>query len=183
MMGDIKRIIGTCIPSNMEDNPWKEDAEITKVPFSSRLEKKQKRDEDKFVSFLNLFKTLNVNLPLIELIEKVPKYAKFLKEMMARRKKIKVLQKLEDPVSFTIPIEIGNIHFNRALCDLGASINLMPLSIFEKLRLRNLRTTQITLQVAEMSLIHLKGVLKDVLFKVRDSIIPIDFVVLDFKKD
>ncbi|KAA3453202.1 Retrovirus-related Pol polyprotein from transposon opus [Gossypium australe] len=74
----------------------------------------------------------------------------------------------------TIPIEIRSIHFNRALFDLGASINLMPLSIFEKLKLRNLKNTKITLQLANKSLVHPKGVLEDVLVKVH---------ILDFEED
>ncbi|KAA3483922.1 Integrase, catalytic core [Gossypium australe] len=130
-----------------------------------------------------MFKTLNVNLPLIELIEKVLKYSNFLKEMMARRNKISVIisrqvpRKLKDPGSFSISIEIGSIHFNKALCDLGATINLMPLSIFQKLGLGDIKTTQI------MSLVRPKGVLEDVLIKVQSFIIPADFVVLDFEKD
>ncbi|KAA3462881.1 acidic leucine-rich nuclear phosphoprotein 32 family member B-like [Gossypium australe] len=127
MIGDIKRQIGTVIPRNTKDNPWREETEPeseevitpatetekevtkdsagTKIPFPSILEEKQRRDEDEFVSFLNMFITLKVNLPLIELIEKAPKYANFSKEILARRKKLKVPQKLKDPGSFTIPIE------------------------------------------------------------------------------
>lgn len=56
--------------------------------MASWLEEK-KWDEDEFVSFLHLFKSLNVNLPLIDLIEKVPKYAKYPKEMMSRSRKMK----------------------------------------------------------------------------------------------
>ncbi|KAA3466268.1 UPF0746 protein [Gossypium australe] len=141
------------------------------------------KDKDKFVCFLNLFKTLNVNLPLIELIEKVPKYTKLLKEMMARRKKINVREqvnlsascsviisrqvpwKLKDSGRFSIPIEIGSIHFNRTLCDFGVRINLIPLSIFEKLRLGNLKTTQIKLQLPNLSSVHPNEVLEDVLVK------------------
>lgn len=66
------------------------DADVTQIPFPSRLEERQKQDEDEFVSFLNFFKIINVNLPLIELIEKVPKYNKILKDIMSRRRKIKV---------------------------------------------------------------------------------------------
>ncbi|KAA3461948.1 acidic leucine-rich nuclear phosphoprotein 32 family member B-like [Gossypium australe] len=72
MMSDIKRQIGTGIPSNIEDNPQREGKEHVKA-----IALRPSKDEDEFVSFLNLFKTLNVNLPLIELIEKVPKYTKF----------------------------------------------------------------------------------------------------------
>ncbi|KAA3487340.1 Retrovirus-related Pol polyprotein from transposon opus [Gossypium australe] len=78
-----------------------------------------------------------------------------------------ILTQLKGLGNFMIPIEIGNIHFNRALCDLGASINLMPLSIYEKLG----------------SSVHLKGVLEDMLLKVSIFIIPVDFIVLDFKEN
>ncbi|KAA3461687.1 hypothetical protein EPI10_028239 [Gossypium australe] len=119
----------------------------------------------------------------IHLIEKVPKYAKYLKEIMSRRRKIKTgeqkLPKLKDPGSFTMPIEIGNIHFSKALCDLGANINLMLLHISEKLRLRELQYTQVTLQLAEKSSVQLKGVLEDVLVKVRRTI----FIILSFEED
>ncbi|KAA3470882.1 acidic leucine-rich nuclear phosphoprotein 32 family member B-like [Gossypium australe] len=105
------------------------DSTIANIPFPSRLEEKQKREEDEF----NLFKLLNVNLALIELNDKVPKYANFLKEIISSHRKIKVGEqvnisssysaiisrqipkKLKDLRSFTIPIEIGSIHFNRAL--------------------------------------------------------------------
>ncbi|KAA3473542.1 Retrovirus-related Pol polyprotein from transposon opus [Gossypium australe] len=66
---------------------------------------------------------LNVNSPLVDLIEKVLNAS--CNEIISKQ----VPKKLKDPRSFTISIEIGNIHFHRALCDLGASINLMPLYI------------------------------------------------------
>lgn len=85
--------------------------------------------------------------------------------------------------SYIIPIEIKNIHFNRALCHLRSSINLTPLSIFEKHWLGNLKTTQITLQLATRSLVHPKRVLEDMLAKVRSFFILTDFVILDFEQD
>ncbi|KAA3484178.1 Retrovirus-related Pol polyprotein from transposon opus [Gossypium australe] len=110
-----------------------------------------------------------------------------LKEMMIRSKKIKVEEQVTLNSSYSTreilySLEIGSIHFNRALYDLGASISLMPLSIFEKLSLRDLKTTQITLQLANRSLIHPKGVLEYVLVKVRSFIIPTDFVVPGFEE-
>ncbi|KAA3461569.1 reverse transcriptase [Gossypium australe] len=129
---------------NLQEEPQQAE---TKPELEELLEEKQRRDEAKFVSFLNLFKSQNVNLPLINLIEKVPKYAKYLKEIMSRRRKIKtgeqvnvsascseiiseqITPKLKDLGSFIIPIEIGNAHFSKALCDLGANFNLMPLTI------------------------------------------------------
>ncbi|KAA3484451.1 Auxin response factor 4 [Gossypium australe] len=116
---------------------------------------KQKRDEVDLINFLNLFKTLNVNLLLLELIDEILKYAKYLKEFMACYKKVKKGEqididalcstfiakkkppKLKDLGSFMIPIEIRDQYFNKALCDLGVSINLIPLSIYQKFTLEN----------------------------------------------
>ena len=69
----------------------------------------------------------------------------------------KLPQKLKDPDSFTISCKIGNSIFDRALWDLGASINLMPLSIFRGLGLGEARPTTITLQLADRSLNHPRG--------------------------
>lgn len=63
----------------------------------------------------------------------------------------RIPRKLKDPDNFTIPIKIGNLQFNRDLCDLGASINLMCLSVFEKLVLGELRNKQVILQFVDKS--------------------------------
>ncbi|KAA3470250.1 Retrovirus-related Pol polyprotein from transposon opus [Gossypium australe] len=84
----------------------------------------------------------------------------------------KMPSKLKDPSSFTISIEIGDIYFSKAFCDLGANINLMPLSIYRKLRVGDLKNTSITLPLAGRSLVHQKGKLEDVLVKVRNFIVP-----------
>ncbi|KAA3461367.1 gag-asp_proteas domain-containing protein [Gossypium australe] len=128
--------------------------------------------------------------------DEVPKYAKYLQDIMSRHTKqvnistscIVVISKyiphkLKDSRSFTILIEIGDIHFSKALCDLRANINLMPLSIYEKLGLGDLKNTKITLQLTDRSSVQPKGVLEDVLVKVRNFIIPVEFVILDFKED
>ena len=95
----------------------------------------------------------------------------------------KLPQKLKYPGSFTIPCSIGNAIFERALCDLGGSINLMPLSIFKSLRLGEARLTTVTLQLADRSLKHPRGVIEDVLVKVEKFIFPADFIVLDMEED
>ncbi|XP_073120818.1 uncharacterized protein [Henckelia pumila] len=107
--------------------------------------------------------------------------AKFMKDVMARKRKLeefetvklteeciailqkKLPQKLKDPESFTIPCIIGGATVNRALCDLGASINLMPLSIFRSFELGEMKPTTITLQLADHSLTYPRGVVEDVL--------------------
>ena len=95
----------------------------------------------------------------------------------------KLPHKLKDPDSFTIPCTIGNSIFERALYDLGASINLMSLSIFRRLGFGEARLNTITLQLADRSLKHPRGVIEDILVKVDKFIFLAYFIVLDMEKD
>ena len=92
-------------------------------------------------------------------------------------------QKLKDPKSFTIPYEIGNSPFVKALCDLGAIINLMPLAVFKRLGLGEVKPSTICLQLADRLITYHWGVIEDVLVKVGKFIFPADFVVLDMEED
>ncbi|XP_061339518.1 uncharacterized protein LOC133286136 [Gastrolobium bilobum] len=91
--------------------------------------------------------------------------------------------KLRDPGSFNIPIAIGNTHVGRALCDLGAIINLISLSICKPLGISELKPTMISLQIADRSLRRPNGVIEDVLIKVDKFISPADFIVLDMEEE
>ncbi|KAL5558879.1 hypothetical protein UlMin_035090 [Ulmus minor] len=131
----------------------------------------------------------------------MPKYAKFLKEVLSNKRRLegnekvmlteecsailqrKLPQKLKDPGSFTIPCTIGDFEFDKVLCDLGASINLMPLSIFRKLGFGEVKPTTVTLQLADRSIKHPRGIIEDVLVKVDKFIFPADFIVLDMEED
>ena len=131
----------------------------------------------------------------------MPSYVKFMKDIMSQKRRLadfetvnlteecsailqrKLPHKLKDPGSFIIPCTIGNAIFERAFCDLGASINLMPLSIFKHLGLGESRPTTVTLQLADRSLKHPRGVIEDVLVKVDKFIFPADFIVLDMEED
>ena len=95
----------------------------------------------------------------------------------------KIPQKLKDPGSFTISCTIGDFNFNKVLCDLGASINLMPLSIFRKLGLGEVKPTTVSLQLADRSIKHPRGIIEDVLVKVDKFIFPADFIVLHMEED
>ena len=90
---------------------------------------------------------------------------------------------MKDLGSFTILYIIGDSTFDKALCDLGASINLMPLSIFRKLGFRVVKPTTISLQMADRSLIFPRRIIEDVLVKVDKFIFLVDFVVLDMEED
>ncbi|XP_022872663.1 uncharacterized protein LOC111391644 [Olea europaea var. sylvestris] len=131
----------------------------------------------------------------------MPSYVKFMKDILSNKRRLEeyetvalteecsaILQKklppkLKDPGSFTIPCSIGNSMFERALCDLGASINLMPLSTFRKLGLGEARRTTISLQLADRSIKHLREIIKDVLVKVDKFILSADFLILDMEED
>ncbi|XP_075475675.1 uncharacterized protein LOC142509291 [Primulina tabacum] len=95
----------------------------------------------------------------------------------------KIPPKLKDPGSFSIPCMIGDVVFHKALCDLGASINLMPLSVFRKLGLGEPKPIRMSLQLADRSVKYPRGVIEDVLVKVDKFIFPADFVVLDMEED
>ena len=131
----------------------------------------------------------------------MPNYAKFLKEILSKKKKIaeegivnltatcsaviqrSLLEKMKDPGSFTIPCSIGKYEFKKALCDSEASINLMPLSGVQRLSLGELTSTTIILQMADSSMAQPEGVLEDVLVKVGKFIFPVDFVVMKMEED
>ena len=91
--------------------------------------------------------------------------------------------KMKDLGSFTIPCSIGKYEFKEALCDSGASINLMPLSVVQRLSLVELTPTAITLQMADRSMAQPEGVLKYVLVKVGKFIFPMDFVVIKMEEN
>ncbi|XP_062118620.1 uncharacterized protein LOC133832266 [Humulus lupulus] len=92
-------------------------------------------------------------------------------------------QRLRDSGSFTIPCTIGKFERKHALCDLGASINLMPLSVSKRLGLGEARPTTITLQLAYRLVKHPWGIIEDVLVNVDKFIFPADFIVLDMEED
>ena len=90
---------------------------------------------------------------------------------------------MKNPGSFSIPCSIGKYEFKKALCDSGASINLMPLSVVQRLSLGKHTPTAITLQMADGSMAQLEGILEDVLVKVGKFVFPVDFVVMQMEVD
>ncbi|XP_070054879.1 uncharacterized protein [Nicotiana tomentosiformis] len=91
--------------------------------------------------------------------------------------------KLKDPGTFTIPCTIGSAEFAKDLCDLGASINLMPYSFFNTLGIGQPRPTSMRLQMANRTMKRLLGVIEDVLVRVDKFILPANFVILDCEVD
>ena len=91
--------------------------------------------------------------------------------------------KMKDPGSFTISCTIENFEFKKALCDSGASINLMPLSMVKRINLGELTPTSITLKMANKTMAQPEGILEDVLIRVGKFIFLVDFVVIDMEED
>lgn len=95
----------------------------------------------------------------------------------------KLPPKLTDPGSFSIPCTIGSLKINRALCDLGESINMMLYSIYKELVLQEPQPTNIIVHLADKSFIYLRGIMENLLVKVRKFIFSADFVILDMGED
>ncbi|GAV59416.1 LOW QUALITY PROTEIN: hypothetical protein CFOL_v3_02947, partial [Cephalotus follicularis] len=147
---------------------------------------------------MEMFKQVQINLPLLDAIQQVPAYAKFLKDLCTTKRKLKthipkmvhlteqvstVLSnklppKLKDPVAPLISCKIGNLQIERALLDLEASVNILPSSVYDHFGLGELRPTTMTLQLADRSVKVPRGEIEDALIKV-EFFFPVDFVVLD----
>ncbi|CAN6567590.1 unnamed protein product [Malus baccata var. baccata] len=167
------------------------------VPFPSRFLQTKNEEEEKDV--LETFRKVHVNIPLLDAIKQIPKYAKFLKKLCTTRKRIRekevvhvsenvsaMLQRklppnCKNPGSFTIPCVIGNTRFEHAMLDLGASINVMPYSVYASMNLGELKNDGVIIQLADRSNAYPKGVLEDVLVQVDHLIFPADFYVLDME--
>ncbi|GJZ43090.1 DNA-directed DNA polymerase [Tanacetum coccineum] len=131
----------------------------------------------------------------------MPKYAKFLKGPLSNKTRLeeactitinercstvlinKLPSKEKDPRSFTIPYDIGHLHINNSLADLGASISLMPYTMYEKLGLGEPKPTRISLELANRSIQYPRGIAENVLIKIDKFILPIDFVILNMRED
>ncbi|XP_009787804.2 uncharacterized protein [Nicotiana sylvestris] len=186
-------------PKNDVEIPEPVESPRPPPPFSQRLQKKN--DDRMFTKFLSMLSQVQLNIPLVDVLREIPMYAKYIKDIVAHkiiltefetvalteectsRVQNKLPQKLKDPGSFMIPVHIGNIDVGHALCDLGASINLMPLSLFKQLGLGAPRPTTVMLQLADRSIAHPEGVIEDVLLQIGKFIFPADFIILDYEVD
>ena len=166
-------------------------------PFPQALRGKKKATQQ--AGILEVLRQVKINIPLLDLINQVPAYTKFLKDLCTIKKGLGIEKKAfltelvsaliqskypvkyKDPGSPTIPIpvNIGGNCINKSLLDLGASVNLMPYSVYKQLCLGELKPTTITLSLADRSVKIPKGIVEDVLVKINKFYYPVDFVVLD----
>ncbi|XP_078171999.1 uncharacterized protein LOC144566016 [Carex rostrata] len=134
----------------------------------------------------------------------MPSYAKILRELLSSKRKlekvetvalnaecsalilnkqIKLPPKLKDPGSFTIPCKIRDTNFNRCLLDLGASVCLMPKSMYDRLGLGELKQTRMSLQLADRSVQYPSRIAEAVVVQIGKFYIPVDFVVVEIEED
>ena len=167
----------------------------TPPPFPQALKAKKKAINQ--AEILEVLRQVKINFPLLDMIKQVPTYAKFLKDLCTVKRRLnvdkkaflteqasaiiqcKTLVKNKDPGCPTISMNIGGTCVEKALLDLGASVNLLPYSVYKKLGLGELKPTSITLSLENRSIKIPKGTVEDVLIQVDKFYYPVDFVVLD----
>uniref|UniRef100_A0A2N9HUD7 Retrovirus-related Pol polyprotein from transposon TNT 1-94-like beta-barrel domain-containing protein n=1 Tax=Fagus sylvatica TaxID=28930 RepID=A0A2N9HUD7_FAGSY len=152
------------------------------APFPQRLQPPQKLSQNSEI--FEIFKQVKINIPLLDAIKQIPSYAKFLKDLCTVKRKLNVQKKAflceqvsaiiqhntppkyKDPGCPTISGVTGNFRIEKALLDLGASVNLLPYSVYEQLGLGELKPTGIILQLADRSVKTPRGIVEDVCIQI-----------------
>jgi hypothetical protein len=172
---------------------------IQNLPYPHAPSKRE--NEQHYARFMDIFKQLKVNIPFAEALEQMPKYAKFMKDILTKKRRYtepetivldascsaiiqRTLPKKEvDAGRVTLPVKIGDVYVGKGLIDLGSSINLIPLSIVKRLGNIEMKAIRMTLQLADKSTTHPHGLAQDVLVKVDKFFFPVDFIVIDMEED
>nr|GEU90811.1 reverse transcriptase domain-containing protein [Tanacetum cinerariifolium] len=172
------------------------------IPYPSRtLKQKQKeKDEVQMHKIWQMFKQLHINITLADAFILIPKYHKMLKALFSNKEKLLELantpfnencsaiifknlpKKLRDPRKFLIPCGFSELKC-KALADLGAGINLMPLSVWKKIGLPEIISTRMTFELANQAICTPAGIARDVFVPVGKFTFPADFVIVDYESD
>nr|GEX54520.1 reverse transcriptase domain-containing protein [Tanacetum cinerariifolium] len=173
------------------------------IPYPSRLNDQKLREKatNQMEKFFQIFQDFHFDISFMDALLLMPKFASTIKSLLTNKDKLfelakiplnencssmllkKLPEKLGDPGKFLILCDFLGMDVCHALADIGASINLMPLSIWKKLSLPELTPTRMILELADRSITHPKGVAEDVFVKVGKFHFPTDFVVVDFEAD
>nr|GEV50551.1 reverse transcriptase domain-containing protein [Tanacetum cinerariifolium] len=173
------------------------------IPYPSRLHDQKLRNQatDQRENFFQIFKDLNFNISFADALILMPKFGPFIKSLLTNKDKLfelsrtplnehclvvllkKLPEKLGDPNKFLISCDFPEMAECLALADLDASINLMPLSVWNKISLPELTSTFMSLELANRSISRPIGVAEDVYVKVGKFHFSADFVVVDFDAD
>ncbi|GKB43711.1 reverse transcriptase domain-containing protein [Tanacetum coccineum] len=170
-----------------------------KISYPQRLRKEKM--EAQYGKFLYMIRVVRINVPLIDVLARMPNYGKFLKELISNKYKIKqiivaflsgessemiqnkVPPKLRDPRSFLIPCNFNKTFSCNALANLGASINLMPYSLYAKLYLETLKPTKMSVRLADRSFQYPVRIAKNMLVEVGKFTFRADFVIIKMEED
>ncbi|GKF20869.1 reverse transcriptase domain-containing protein, partial [Tanacetum coccineum] len=173
------------------------------ISYPSRRndERRREKTNDQIEKFYEIFKDLSFEISLTDAWILMPKFASTLKALIGNKEKLsemartslnehcsavilnKLPEKLGDPDKFLISCDFPRMDECLALADFGASINLMPLSVWKKLSLPELTPTCMTLEIADRSITQPISIAEDVDVKVGKFQFPADFVVIDFDAD
>ncbi|GKC30827.1 putative reverse transcriptase domain-containing protein [Tanacetum coccineum] len=173
------------------------------IPYPSRINDQKLREKanNQMLKFLQIFQRLYFDISFTDALLHMPKFASTFKSLLSNKEKLfelantplnenclavllkKLPEKLGDPDKFLIPCDFPELDECLALADLGTSINLMPLSVWKQLSLPELTSTRMTLELADQSTVHPKGVAEDVFVKVGKFYFPANFVVVDYDVD
>ncbi|GJS94494.1 reverse transcriptase domain-containing protein [Tanacetum coccineum] len=187
---------------NLDPNSPNPNSYQSKLPYPERM---KVREHDKpsaqHSRFLKMFKQLRLEIGLKDALVEMPKFNKWLSSLLRNKEKLeeiaimtvnaecsaiimnKVPEKLEDPGKFLIPCALQELNRTSALADSGASINLLPHSIYKKLELEALTPTRMTLELANRSITHPMGIAEDVVVRIDGFTFLADFVVVNFELD
>nr|GEU66198.1 reverse transcriptase domain-containing protein [Tanacetum cinerariifolium] len=185
------------------DEPFVVPKAKANLPYPSRLAKEKLREKDDILAtkFMEIFRDLHFELSFVDALIHMPKFAPMFKKLLNNKNKLieltktslnencyavvlkKLPEKLGDPGRFLIQCDFSKFDNCLALADLGASINLMPLSIWKKLRLPTLNDTKMVLELADRTISKPTGVSENIFVEVGKFYFPADFVVLDFIAD
>ncbi|GJW73805.1 reverse transcriptase domain-containing protein [Tanacetum coccineum] len=173
------------------------------LPYPSRANKEKLREKDDLLAskFMEIFRNLHFELSFADALLHMPKFAPMFRKLLNDKDKMieltktpvnencsavilkKFPEKLGDPGRFLIPCDFPEMNECLALADLGASINLMPLSIWKELSLPALTKTRMILELADRTISTPTGIAEDVFVKVGTFFFPADFVVVDYVAD
>ncbi|XP_052116536.1 uncharacterized protein LOC127746657 [Arachis duranensis] len=165
------------------------------LPFPTLAKKARKRIELD-PKLVEMFKKVEVTIPLFDDIHQVPRYAKFLKDLCMNKDRILELEtiplgssisalmgalpkKCDDLGPCMVTCTVNGVQFIDCMCDLGACVSIMPLSVYWVLKLPPLKRSTTRFVLADKSIITVTGVVEDVLVNIKGLVFPIDFYVLE----
>ncbi|XP_057739951.1 uncharacterized protein LOC130957072 [Arachis stenosperma] len=188
----VEEVIAQPRGGKYKDGDVLQEATPMPLPILARKTQKQVELDPKMVE---MFKKVEVTIPLFDVICQVPKYAKFLKDLCMHKEKIceletiplgssisalmdGVLEKCGDPGPCLVTCTIDGVQFVDCLCDLGACVSIMPLSVYEVLKLLLSKRSAARFVLADKSIIFVVGIAEDVIVSIKGLVFPIDFHIL-----